>query len=187
MQIALQYINDKYAPAWKTIEFMTLGNLTSLYKAIKDDEVKRIIAKRYGCSIKVFLNYLETIRVIRNKCAHGNCIYNIQTAKGISIKPAGVTDDSRHNINGAICVIKYILGTISPERRKDLEKDIAGLMNAKREINATEIINSIFKNDKKSQNLSYPKAREIYISSILGKNYSTHIKLPNNILSVEYL
>lgn len=53
--------------------------------------------------------------------------------------------------------------------------------------NATEIINSIFKNDKKSQNLSYPKAREIYISSILGKNYSTHIKLPNNILSVEYL
>ena len=140
-----KYINDKYAPAWKTIEFMTLGNLTSLYKAIKDDEVKRIIAKRYGCSIKVFLNYLETIRVIRNKCAHGNCIYNIQTAKGISIKPAGVTDDSRHNINGAICVIKYILGTISPERRKDLEKDIAGLMNAKRDINATEIIKNCTK------------------------------------------
>lgn len=88
-----KYINDKYAPAWKTIEFMTLGNLTSLYKAIKVDGVKRAIASQYSCSIRVFLNYLETIRVIRNKCAHGNCIYNNETAKGIAAKPAEVPTD----------------------------------------------------------------------------------------------
>ncbi len=39
-----KYINDKYAPAWKTLEFMTLGNLTALFQAIKDVEVKRKIA-----------------------------------------------------------------------------------------------------------------------------------------------
>ena len=140
-----KYINDKYAPAWKTIEFMTLGNLTSLYKAIKEDGVKRAIAGQYGCSIRVFLNYLETIRVIRNKCAHGNCIYNIETAKGIAGKPAEVPTDCRHNINGAICVIRYILGTISAERRKELEQDIVALMNASRDINATEIIKNCTK------------------------------------------
>lgn len=64
-----KYINDRYAPAWKTLEFMTLGNLTALYQAIKDSEVKKKIATEYGCSLKVFVNYLETIRVIRNKCA----------------------------------------------------------------------------------------------------------------------
>lgn len=140
-----KYINDKYAPAWKTIEFMTLGNLTSLYKSIKEDGVKLAIANQYGCTIRVFLNYLETIRVIRNKCAHGNCIYNIETAKGIVAKPAGVPTDCRHNINGAICVIKYILGTISVERKKELEQDIVALMNANREVNTAEIIKNCTK------------------------------------------
>lgn len=140
-----KYINDKYAPAWKTIEFMTLGNLSSLYKSIKEDGVKLAIANQYGCSIRVFLNYLETIRVIRNKCAHGNCIYNIVMAKGIATKPAGVPTDCRHNINGAICVIKYILGTISSERKKELEQDIVALMNAERDVNATEIIKNCTK------------------------------------------
>ena len=31
-----KYINDRYAPAWKTLEFMTLGNLSALYQSIKD-------------------------------------------------------------------------------------------------------------------------------------------------------
>lgn len=69
-----KYINDRYAPAWKTLEFMTLGNLTALYQAIKDSKVKKKIALEYGCSLKVFINYLESIRVIRNKCAHGSCL-----------------------------------------------------------------------------------------------------------------
>ena len=41
---------DPYAPAWKSIEFMTLGNLTSLYRAIKDENVKLRIAKKYRCT-----------------------------------------------------------------------------------------------------------------------------------------
>ncbi|MGL5893484.1 MAG: Abi family protein, partial [Bacteroidales bacterium] len=27
-----KYVNDKYAPAWKTIEFMTLGNICTLFQ-----------------------------------------------------------------------------------------------------------------------------------------------------------
>lgn len=85
-----KYINDKYAPAWETMEFLTLGNLTSLYQAIKDKEVKKEVAKCYRCSLKVFVNYLETIRVIRNKSAHGSCLYNIELSKGLKTKPAGI-------------------------------------------------------------------------------------------------
>lgn len=140
-----KYINDKYAPAWKTIEFMTLGNITSLYRAIKDDVVKLEIAKKYGCTIRVFINYLETIRVIRNKCAHGNCIYNTEIAKGIATKPANIPEDSRHNINGVLCVISYLLGKISEKRKEELKLSIKDLMNAQREINTTMIIENCTK------------------------------------------
>lgn len=135
-----KYINDKYAPAWKTIEFMTLGNITSLFRAIKDENIKLKISRQYGCTVGVFVNYLETIRVIRNKCAHGSCIYNMEIPKGIKAKPAGIKDDSRHNINGAICVIEYILGKISSDRSHELKSEIKELMCAEREKNTNEII-----------------------------------------------
>lgn len=140
-----KYINDKYAPAWKTIEFMTLGNLTSLYKSIKNDAIKRTIANKYKCSIRVFINYLETIRVIRNKCAHGNCIYNLETAKGIITKPANIPQDSRHNINGAICVIQYLLDNISHKRKEELCNEITVLMQTKRDENTNTIIKNCTK------------------------------------------
>ncbi len=140
-----KYINDKYAPAWKTIEFMTLGNLTSLYRSLKDANIKRMVAQHYGCSIRIFINYLETIRVIRNKCAHGNCIYNIDIAKGIAIKPAQIPEDSRHNINGAIYVIKYLLGAISINRRNELENDISNLMQSIKDVKTNEIVKNCTK------------------------------------------
>lgn len=135
-----RYINDRYAPAWKTMEFLTLGNLTALYQAIKDTEIKKEIASHYGCSLKVFVNYLETIRVIRNKCAHGSCLYNIELAKGIKVKPAGVDKSDRHNIRGAASVISYMMGTISKNRQKDLDTELNTLLKADREEETNKII-----------------------------------------------
>lgn len=135
-----KYINDKYAPAWKTLEFMTLGNLTALYQAIKDTEIKKKIASDFGCSLKAFVNYLETIRVIRNKCAHGSCLYNMELAKGIKAIPAEIDPADRHNIKGAFCVIKYMLGKISQTRKTELENDLKALLAYPREAASNRII-----------------------------------------------
>lgn len=135
-----KYINDRYAPAWKTLEFMTLGNLTALYQAIKDSEVKKKVAAEYGCSLKVFVNYLETIRVIRNKCAHGSCLYNMELAKGIKSNPAGIDSEDRHNIKGAYSVIRYMLGTISNTRKTELENNLKALLVEPREAPTNTII-----------------------------------------------
>ena len=137
-----RYINDKYAPAWKTLEFMTLGNLTALYQAIKDSDVKKKVASEYGCSLKVFINYLETIRVIRNKCAHGSCLYNMELAKGIKAIPAGIESADRHNIKGAYLVIKYMLGQISHSRKSELENNLKALLSSPREVATNKIIAS---------------------------------------------
>lgn len=135
-----KYINDKYAPAWKTLEFFTLGNLITLYQAIKDKRVKHEIAAHYGCSLKVFINYLETIRVIRNKCAHGSCLYNIELSKGIKAKPAGIDNKDRHNIRGAVSVISHMLGIISKNRKAELSFELDSLLKQNRELSSNEII-----------------------------------------------
>lgn len=135
-----KYINDKYAPAWKTLEFMTLGNLTALYQAIKDTKVKKKVVTEYGCSLKVFINYLETIRVIRNKCAHGSCLYNMALAKGIKSTPARIDVEDRHNIKGAYSVVRYMLNTISNTRSTELEDNLKALLTEPRETSANAII-----------------------------------------------
>lgn len=114
-----KYINDKYAPAWKTLEFMNLGSILKLYEAIKNDEVKTLIAQKYSCSIKVFLNYFEVIRILRNKCAHGDRIFDINIPKGIKKGVLPLEKDDRHNINGVIKVIEFMLKSISHNRAKD--------------------------------------------------------------------
>ncbi len=128
-----KYINDRFAPAWKTVEFMTLGNICSLFNNLKDNNLKISIAKHYQCGLGVFINYMETIRVIRNSCAHGSCIYNISLAKAIrSSKYVPVTGNIRHNIRGVISVVRYILGIVSVNRQNDLDKEISDLLGKPR-------------------------------------------------------
>lgn len=38
----------QYAPAWKTMEFMTMGNLETLYDNLILDKDKRLISATYG-------------------------------------------------------------------------------------------------------------------------------------------
>lgn len=119
-----KHTNDKYAPAWKTMEFMTLGNIVFLFEAIKDDSLKKEIADHYGCSIKVFLNYIETIRLVRNRCAHGGCLYNLNIKNGINKRPANVSNADSHNIKGAIKVILHFLGIISKRHKNEIIGEI---------------------------------------------------------------
>lgn len=134
------HINDRYAPAWKTLEFMTIGNICMLYKNLRDKSVQLQIAQKYSCTIGVFKNYLETIMFIRNKCAHGGCLYNITLPLGVKIFPANINNQSRQYIGGIIGVINYMLGKISTNRQKELEQDINNLVNTKRSGSTNQII-----------------------------------------------
>ncbi len=131
---------EKYAPAWKSLEFMTIGNICHLYKSIKDEKVKELVSKKYGCSVSIFINYLDNIRLTRNKCAHGGCLYNVTLPLGVKIHPAGIKKASRQYIGGLIGVIHYVLGFISPNRQKELEEEINALMNKKRSFETKKII-----------------------------------------------
>lgn len=124
------HINDKYAPAWKTLEFMTLGEVVHLFKSIKDDGVKLKIANEFGIkSLVTFENYLDLIKNLRNTCAHGNVLYDFTPERSIRKGPAmmkGIGDNQ--NLNGALRVVLYLMEQISVNRHNELIQSIDDLV-----------------------------------------------------------
>lgn len=131
-------INDRYAPAWKTLEFFTFGAILKIFKSLKDKEIKERISKEYGIiNLKKFINIMETIVYVRNTCAHGGVLFDLKTPKGISALPnLKFNNNDRHSLDSAIKAIMYVLYQISPNRKDDLQKQITNLfiMNRKNEI-----------------------------------------------------
>ncbi|MGL5012810.1 MAG: Abi family protein [Bacteroidales bacterium] len=120
-----KYSKEMYAPAWKTLEFMTFGNILTLYSNLRSVELQQEIANEYGCrSEKVFFNYMDTLRRIRNYCAHFNLLYDLNLPKSIINGPAGKLNGKQHNLDGIIMVAEYILGFISPDIKKDFIDEI---------------------------------------------------------------
>lgn len=125
------HINDKFAPAWKTLEFMTLGEVVHLYKSIKDEDLKLEVAKEFGIKkLPTFENYLNVIKDLRNTCAHGNVLYDFTPEKSIRKGPAmkkGIGENQ--NLNGALRVVIYMLSQVSENRAKELADEIDALIS----------------------------------------------------------
>lgn len=125
-----KHINDRYAPAWKTLEFMTLGSNIALYKSLLDLDDKKLIANNYGVTYtNIFENYLDVVRSVRNTCAHGGLLYDINLYPLIRRGPANVVGDERKKLCGALKVIEYLLSRVSINRAKDYRKEIEDLIS----------------------------------------------------------
>ena len=118
-----------YAPAWKTIEFMTMGNLEKLYDRLIMNADKRLISTKYNePAITTFKSYLSAIREVRNACAHGNVLYGLRLSSGIITGAAcpSFTPGSGENqmLNGALKVIDFMLRQISINRANEMWDEI---------------------------------------------------------------
>ncbi|MBP3253142.1 MAG: Abi family protein [Bacteroidales bacterium] len=125
-----KHTNDIHAPAWKTIECMTFGNVLTLYSNLNDSGLKQDIALHYGIkNVKIFENYMDTVRVIRNQCAHGRNLYDFKLRNAILKGPVkNIKDEKIHNICGALYVILFILGKISANRENELRNSVKELI-----------------------------------------------------------
>lgn len=120
--------NDRFAPAWKTLEFMTFGAVMKLYEQLKEREDKIFIAHEFGIrQVVTFENYMHTIRQARNVCAHGLLLYDMRLTRRINRGPARQTPQESGNIVGALRVIKYIMGQVSANRAAELSNSIKSL------------------------------------------------------------
>ena len=110
---------EAYPPSWILGELLTIGNVNAIYRNIKQNRIRKRIAKRFGLSIKVFESWLTVIAVTRNACGHHARVWNKRNAiqPVIPNNPCGAwitlpTDPMRSYFD--ICIIKYFLDKISP-------------------------------------------------------------------------
>lgn len=124
-------INDKYAPAWKTLEFFTFGAILKIFKSLNEIDIKERISRDYGIrNLNKFINLMETIVYVRNTCAHGGVLFDLQTPKGIAVLPhVSFNNNNRHSLDSAIKIILCVLDTISKTRSAEMEKDLTNKFN----------------------------------------------------------
>lgn len=120
-----RYIGQ-YAPAWKTMEYMTLGNIEILYNSLLLNKDKKLVSNRFGePATATFKSYLSAIREVRNACAHGKTLFDLNLFTGIRRGKAGAFQGvNRHTFREAMIVVDYLLRQISVNRAKDMWDDI---------------------------------------------------------------
>lgn len=121
-----------YAPAWKTMEFMTLGNLEALYDNLIFDSDKRLISSHFGeLATSAFKSYLMAVRETRNACAHGNVLIGMTLTDGIKTGMAcpSFTNNEHQKFSGALRVIDYLINKISVNRAKEMWQEINAANN----------------------------------------------------------
>lgn len=125
--------NSTYAPAWKTFEFLTFGQIFKFYKHLKDEELKKKIASIYGFrNCKMLENYFLSIINIRNICSHNGILYDYNQPKAIKTIPNKyyrIKGDNKSNLNASIKLILFILSKISRNRAEELEIKLKEIFN----------------------------------------------------------
>lgn len=122
----------KYAPAWKTLEFMTLSEILDLLSAISNVKERLEICYQFRIrSLNTFDSYFHSVRRIRNRCAHGGVLYDYTASKRLvasgPVHLSNVFD--RYNLKGAIDVILFLLGVVSQNRKNQLELELRNLLD----------------------------------------------------------
>ena len=126
-----KYINDRYAPAWKTLEFFTFGSILKIFKSLNDENIKQRISGLYVVkNLDKFTNIFNTIVFARNCCAHGTVIFDLKATYGIAKVPGiQFNNNNRHSLDTVIKVTNYILSSVSENRAKEMSTALENLFN----------------------------------------------------------
>jgi abortive infection bacteriophage resistance protein len=123
----IEHFKNKYSnpfpPAWMISEIIPLGVLYNIFNNLKRKSLKKNISSYFGLSLPAFTSWMLILSNLRNLCGHHVRIWN----KEISMV---ATDPQNHvfpwidsssidmkRIYYRICIIKYLLFTVSPNNR----------------------------------------------------------------------
>lgn len=121
----LEFHHTQNAPAWKVIEFMSFGTIIELYKNLNNPTIKCKISNLFGITNPSSLyKYINTIRRLRNSCAHGKVIFDTHLPQAIPNGVCGQMDTVKTKFAGAYYVFKYFLNCISTNRASDMQQEM---------------------------------------------------------------
>lgn len=107
-------------PSWMCLELLTMGELSHLYRGLKNNSDKKRIANFFDVHPTVFVSWLHTLTYVRNICAHHSRLWNRDLAIEPEklLKPVGnwVSKPFENNkrMFYFICVLKYLITRANP-------------------------------------------------------------------------
>ncbi len=108
-------------PSWMCFELLTIGELSHIYKGLKDNADKKRVADFFDVSHTTFASWLHTLAYVRNICAHHSRLWNRDLAiepKKI-LKPRGSWIDESFENNKRVfyflCTLRYLLLRVNPQ------------------------------------------------------------------------
>jgi abortive infection bacteriophage resistance protein len=131
------YINTYNIPAnppsWMCFELLTIGELSHIYRGLKNNADKKRIADFFDVHPTVFTSWLHTLTYIRNICAHHSRLWNRDLAIEPEklIKPKGNWIDKPYDNNKRVfyflCVLRYMLLRANPSN--SMKQKVEDLFN----------------------------------------------------------
>lgn len=125
----IKHYYDKYdfptmPPSWMSLEVLSFGTLSRMYKLLNRSADKKHVANVFGIGdMDVFANWLHAFSNLRNCCAHHSRIWNrrfvvqlklpYNTSRPFMTRPA-LTTVKQNKLFALLSAIKYIVDIISP-------------------------------------------------------------------------
>jgi len=114
---------NPYPPAWMLTEIIPLGVLYNVFNNLKNMNVKKNVATYFGISLPAFNSWVLILSNLRNLCGHHARLWNreislVATDPQLHSFPwIDSTKTDAKRIYYRICIIKYLLFTVSPNNR----------------------------------------------------------------------
>lgn len=116
-----EYNNPQNPPSWMSIELLTVGELSRLYTALKQNADRQAIAQFFNLHYTAFTSWLHTLVYVRNLCAHHSRLWNREFAikPEVLIKPQldwiqPAFNSNNHRTFYFLCILKYLLQAANP-------------------------------------------------------------------------
>lgn len=102
-------------PSWMCFELLTIGELSRIYRGLKNNADKKRIADFFDIHHTTFTSWLHTLTYIRNICAHHSRLWNrdlaiepekLQNPKGNWI---GTRYQNNKRVFYFLCILRYML------------------------------------------------------------------------------
>ncbi|PUB32555.1 abortive infection bacteriophage resistance protein [Promicromonospora sp. AC04] len=118
------YGSPELPPSWLMVETLTIGQLTSMYRNLKQRSDRTAIASSLGLTAPVLESWLGTYVRVRNICAHHGRLWNV----GLGVYPAipssstvswlsgkdALPERSRKRLYPVLVSLQSVLDSISP-------------------------------------------------------------------------
>ncbi len=115
--------DNPFPPAWMITEIIPLGVLYNIFNNLKIKSLKKKISTYFGLSLPAFTSWMLLLSNVRNLCGHHARLWNKEISL-VATNPQlhsfpwiDSTKTDAKRIYYRICIIKYLLFTVSPNNR----------------------------------------------------------------------